>query len=110
MYDIKREGMAFSVTVPEIIRFYGIEYLRIRKRSYSPPPHLKWFGFYLHEIINEKRKGDSLSIGKKIKPGSVRASRYNGHWIALTEDERGLPCYLPLGLHIPKEQNSPLSI
>jgi len=99
VYELRNREMVFSITIPEIIVFYGFAYLGLRGGSFHPPPHLGWLGKYLGET-RIGRRGGTLSWTEKLK--SARSPRYNRHWIAMLEKD-GSPCYLPLGLHIPKQ-------
>lgn len=100
------EEMAFSVTIPEIVRHYGTEYLGKHMSHFSPPDHLKWLKLYLEEPSKDrgKGKGGALSWDEKIRPENVRSTVYPIYWVALLKHENDKPCYEPLGLHIPKPE------
>lgn len=91
---LKKREMAFSFTILEIIKFYGLDYLGYHHGNFNPPEHLEWLGPYLKNL---KRSGSVASLSERLK--SPRISNYRLYWIAMLEKD-GLPCYLPLGLHI----------
>ena len=100
---LKDREMAFNITMPEIVKFYGLDYLNFHTKYFSPPPHLSWLKQYLDEFMIVGRGGNRLPWYKRIEPERVRSGFYDRHWIATLKDENGLPCYIPLGLHIPKQ-------
>lgn len=95
---LKRMGMLFNFTIPEIVVFYGLEILGyLWSRGFDPVPPLEWLQPYLnsHESL--------LSWKRKIK--DPRAPRYYPRlYVGLLELEDRKPCYSSLGLHILKSE------
>lgn len=97
LHPAKKKEMIFGVTIPEIVKHYGINYLDYRGGDFHPPEHLEWLKTYSRKF--KGRRGSSFSWYKKIK--NPRAPAYTRYWIALLEIDNE-PCYIPLDLHIPK--------
>jgi hypothetical protein len=93
---LRKREMLFGVTIPEIVRFYGLDH-NIRCGRFDLPSHLEWLEEYLKEISSGNR-GSKLPWHEKIK--SARSPTYNRHLVAILKDKNELPCYLPLGFHI----------
>lgn len=101
IYLLKKRRIIFNVTIPDIIKFYGPDYLGLY-HSHNLPQHLKWLYPYLNFLSRSTgKKGGGGVFSWSEKSEFSRSLRYSRYWIALLELDR-VPCYHPLGLHIPK--------
>jgi hypothetical protein len=99
LYTLRDKRLIFNVTVADIIKFYGVDFLGCRYRRFNPPSRLEWLHQYLDDIKGSGGNGGSvLSLKNKLE--FSRSPTYPRHYIALMEI-CGKPCYYPLGLHIP---------
>jgi hypothetical protein len=101
LYTLRKLGLAFNFTIPEMAGYYGLDYLGARNGTFHSPKHLDWSKECLSEMTNGTH-GSKLPLYKKIMPENARNSAYDRRWISTLKDENGLPFCLPLGLHIPK--------
>jgi len=80
LYSLKRKGieMAFNVTIPEIVKFYGFKNSGYtRSGCFNPRGELKWLKSYL-----DKLRGGNW---KKNKLRCPRNLNYRRYWIAVLE-------------------------
>ena len=99
--SLEKKRLLFRVTIPEIVCFYGLDYLGFNRNHFYPPSHLKWLNNYLGMSYASHCAG--MPWPERIKPENSTSRTYDRHLIAPLKDEKtGLPCYLPLNFHIPK--------
>jgi hypothetical protein len=102
LLELRDKGMMFDFTLMELIRCYGGENL-FRNYHIRLPENLEWANKYMVDAGSKGRhsRGSALSFREKMKPESVRSSKYPHRWVSTLLDENGLPYHSPLGLSMP---------
>jgi hypothetical protein len=86
-----------DITIPDILKFYNIN---PSPRRDCFPENLKWLRVYVERKNTCRSRGATFSW--KEKKENPRAPVFSRHYVVNLVDEKGLPYYLPLGLHVKK--------
>ena len=93
-FKLEKRGIIISFTIPDLTVFYELDQ---KKYPFVLPDNLSWLEDHLSNQRKYYGSRTKSRVRKKENPG---ASRYPRHYVANIKDENGLPCYLPLNLHI----------